>query len=89
MKSNVQRINAERIRDEAGLKSDAQPIRAEAVPTSKPAKVKVVSKVLGPIRCHKCQLKCRDAEHYLSHKCEPYSPPSDSFTLQRLDIDEP
>lgn len=30
-----------------------------------------VSKVKGPIRCHKCQLKCRDAEHYLNHKCEP------------------
>ena len=31
------------------------------------------SKVKGPIRCHKCQLMCRDAEHYLSHlsrKCE-------------------
>ena len=29
------------------------------------------SKVKGPIRCHKCQLMCRDAEHYLSHECEP------------------
>ena len=31
-------------------------------------------KVEGPIRCHKCQLMCRDAEHYLRHlrnKCEP------------------
>jgi hypothetical protein len=28
-------------------------------------------KVKGPIRCHKCQLKCRDADHYLHHKCEP------------------
>jgi hypothetical protein len=37
--------------------------------------VNVVSKVKGPIRCHKCQLKCRDAEHYLSHKCEPASSP--------------
>src|SRR5438270_12715174 len=27
--------------------------------------------VKGPIRCHKCQLKCRDAPHYLSHRCEP------------------
>jgi hypothetical protein len=35
----------------------------------KPAGAKVASKVLGPIRCHKCQLKCRDAEHYLNHKC--------------------
>jgi hypothetical protein len=26
--------------------------------------------VPGPIRCHKCQLKCRDADHYLQHKCE-------------------
>jgi hypothetical protein len=27
-------------------------------------------KVEGPIRCHKCRLMCRDAEHYLSHKCQ-------------------
>ena len=33
------------------------------------------SKVKGPVRCHRCQLKCRDAEHYLSHKCEPRVPP--------------
>jgi Pyruvate/2-oxoacid:ferredoxin oxidoreductase delta subunit len=32
-----------------------------------------VSKVKGPIRCHKCQLMCRDSGHYLSHKCEPLS----------------
>jgi len=29
------------------------------------------SKVKGLIRCHKCQLKCRDSRHYLNHKCEP------------------
>jgi len=28
-------------------------------------------KVIGPIRCHKCRLMCRDAEHYLSHVCDP------------------
>ena len=27
--------------------------------------------VRGPIRCHKCQLMCVDAEHYLSHSCTP------------------
>jgi hypothetical protein len=27
------------------------------------------SKVKGPVRCHKCQLICVDAKHYLSHKC--------------------
>jgi hypothetical protein len=27
--------------------------------------------VKGPIRCHKCQLKCRDAAEYLNHECEP------------------
>ena len=32
-----------------------------------------VSKVKGPIRCHKCQVVCCDAEHYLSHKCWPKS----------------
>lgn len=30
-----------------------------------------VPKIKGPIRCHKCRLTCRDAEHYLSHTCEP------------------
>lgn len=25
--------------------------------------------VKGPIRCHKCQLLCQDAEQYLSHAC--------------------
>ncbi len=28
-------------------------------------------KVKGPIRCHTCRSMCRDAEHYLNHKCEP------------------
>jgi hypothetical protein len=32
---------------------------------------KSVPLVKGPIRCHKCQLKCQDAEEYLSHTCEP------------------
>lgn len=31
------------------------------------------SKVKGPIRCHKCQLMCRDGAHYLSHTCKPLS----------------
>jgi hypothetical protein len=38
-----------------------------------PTRADKTSKVEGPIRCHKCQLMCRDAEHYLSHlsrKCE-------------------
>jgi len=30
----------------------------------KPKKV-----VEGRVRCHKCGLLCRDAEHYLSHAC--------------------
>jgi hypothetical protein len=41
--------------------------------TSQPARNGKTSKVEGPIRCHKCQLMCRDAEHYLRHlsaKCE-------------------
>jgi len=25
--------------------------------------------VKGPIRCHKCQLICRDGEEYLNHIC--------------------
>ncbi len=37
---------------------------------SKPNAAKPASVVKGPIRCHKCQLVCRDAAHYLSHKCE-------------------
>jgi|GEM_PF-1341132 len=32
---------------------------------------KSAAKVKGPLRCHTCRLMCRDAEHYLSHKCEP------------------
>jgi hypothetical protein len=27
--------------------------------------------VKGPIRCHKCQMLCRDAEEYLNHSCNP------------------
>jgi hypothetical protein len=38
-----------------------------------PIAPKAVSKVKGPIRCHKCQLKCSDAEQYLSHNCQPRS----------------
>jgi len=40
-----------------------------------PEHANIPPKVKGPIRCHKCQLKCRDAEHYLSHKCELASVP--------------
>ena len=41
--------------------------------TPQPTRADKTSKVEGPIRCHKCQLMCRDAEHYLRHrnnKCE-------------------
>jgi hypothetical protein len=31
---------------------------------------RVKAVVKGPIRCHKCQLSCVDAEHYLNHGCE-------------------
>ncbi len=41
-----------------------------------------VSKVKGPIRCHKCQLKCNDAAHYLSHECKPI--PSFFLTFHRV-----
>jgi len=34
-------------------------------------KVGAAPKVEGPIRCHRCRLMCRDAEHYLQHQCEP------------------
>lgn len=27
--------------------------------------------VKGPITCHKCQMKCTDADHYLGHQCMP------------------
>ena len=52
---------------------DSNPERVNPSPTTEHAKIS--SKVKGPIRCHKCQLKCRDAEHYLSHKCKPALPP--------------
>jgi hypothetical protein len=48
--------------------------------TLQPTRADKTSKVEGPIRCHKCQLMCRDAEHYLRHlsnKCE-VEPSSDS-----------
>ena len=47
-----------------------------------------VSKVKGPVRCHTCQLKCNDAEHYLSHKCEP-KPSSDFGTFIPVSLDSP
>ena len=37
--------------------------------TAAEAKATKTSKVKGTVRCHKCQLMCRDAEHYLSHGC--------------------
>lgn len=40
------------------------------------------STVKGPMRCHKCQLKCRDAVQYLKHICKPM--PSFSLTAHRL-----
>jgi hypothetical protein len=46
---------------------------------------RTVHKVKGPIRCHKCQLKCSDAEHYLSHACEPKpSPDCSPRTLESV-----
>ena len=53
-----------------------------------PGRVDKISKVKGPIRCHKCQLMCRDAEHYLSHKCErkSYSASAASAGAQRISI---
>ena len=47
-----------------------------------------VSKVKGPIRCHTCQLKCSDAEHYLSHKCEP-KPSSDCLAFPSASRNSP
>jgi hypothetical protein len=38
---------------------------------SQPSRADKTSKVIGPIRCHTCQLMCRDADHYLSHECKP------------------
>ena len=41
------------------------PLKTSAVRAERPKSV-----VKGPIRCHKCQLLCRDAEQYLSHACK-------------------
>jgi hypothetical protein len=41
------------------------------------------AKVVGPIRCHRCSTMCRDAVHYLAHKCG--SQPS-LTVLQRREI---
>lgn len=40
------------------------------ITTAQPNGVNNPPKVEGPVRCHKCQLMCRDAEHYLSHECK-------------------
>lgn len=53
-----------RIIEEVTISSETAPKAHRAPP-----------KVKGPIRCHKCQLKCRDAEHYLSHECKPSPAP--------------
>jgi hypothetical protein len=50
------------------LKSMTPP-NVNTPPASRP---KVVVK--GPIRCHKCQMLCQDAEQYLSHACAPRPP---------------
>ena len=39
-----------------------------------PTRADKTPKVRGPIHCHTCRLICCDAEHYLSHKCEPKLP---------------
>jgi hypothetical protein len=42
------------------------------VPSPRPAPIARSArppKVKGPIRCHKCQERCPDAEHYLNHAC--------------------
>jgi hypothetical protein len=44
-------------------------------------KSKRTAEVKGPIRCHKCQLKCQDAKQYLSHTCKSAGL---SITAQRL-----
>ncbi len=40
------------------------PTHVKPPPVPKPKAV-----VKGPIRCHKCQMLCKDAEQYLSHVC--------------------
>lgn len=43
------------------------------------------SKVEGRVRCHTCRLMCSDAEHYLSHKCEP-KPPSNWLAFRSVSL---
>src|SRR5438105_15863172 len=45
-----------------------------------PSRKNPVPEVKGPIRCHKCQMMCRDAAEYLSHKCEPKRMPGSTWT---------
>ena len=42
---------------------------------------RTAAEVKGPIRCHKCQLKCQNAKEYLSHTCKSAGL---SITAQRL-----
>lgn len=38
--------------------------------TAEPRAPRPKPEVKGPIRCHKCQMLCRDAEEYRTHHCE-------------------
>jgi hypothetical protein len=53
---------------------------AIAAPDPKPGVRKSPPLVKGPIKCHKCQEKFPDAEHYLNHACM-LAPPSGRSSL--------
>jgi hypothetical protein len=50
-----------------GSSSGYMPITSENAAPPQNAK----SNVKGPIRCHKCQMLCVDADTYLAHTCIP------------------
>jgi hypothetical protein len=50
-----------------------------AMALMKQKNTELVHKVKGPLRCHKCRMMCRDAEHYLSHACKPKVSPTRWF----------
>jgi len=56
-----------------------------AAPDSKPAVRKSPPLVKGPIKCHKCQEKFPDGEHYLKHACM-LAPPAACMPLPSLRV---
>jgi len=60
-----------KVREILDWSAEAAVGHAEAPQAALASAKTVAPTVKGSIRCHTCRLVCTDAEHYLSHKCEP------------------